>query len=68
MENPETIGSTPGRQLGGVLAKERRKALRAAVEELPEQMRDCLTLRLFHDLAYREIAVVKKTIGMPLAA
>jgi RNA polymerase sigma factor (sigma-70 family) len=60
MENPETIGSTPGRQLGGVLAKERRKALRAAVEELPEQMRDCLTLRLYHDLAYQEIAVVKK--------
>lgn len=60
MENPETIGSTPGRQLGGVLARERKKALRAAVEELPEQMRDCLTLRIYHDLAYREIAVVKK--------
>ena len=60
MDNPETIASTPGRQLGGLLGKERRHALRAAVEELPEQMRDCLTLRLYHDLAYREIAVVKK--------
>lgn len=60
MENPETIASTPGRQLGRVLDRERRKALRAAVEELPEQQRDCLTLRLYHDLAYREIAVVKK--------
>lgn len=60
MDQPETIASTPGRQLGGVLSKERKKALRGAVEELPEQMRDCLTLRLYHDLAYREIAVVKK--------
>lgn len=60
MENPETIASTPGRQLGSVLGKERKKALRAAVDELPEQMRDCLTLRLYHDLAYREIAVAKK--------
>lgn len=60
MDHPETIASTPGRQLGGLLGEERRKALRAAVEELPEQMRDCLTLRLYHDLAYREIALVKK--------
>lgn len=60
MESPETIGSAPGRQLGGVLAKERKRALRAAVEGLPDQMRDCLTLRLYHDLAYQEIGVVKK--------
>lgn len=60
MDNPETLASTPGRQLGRVLEDERRKALRAAVEELPEQQRDCLALRLYHDLAYREIAVVKK--------
>lgn len=60
MDNPETIASSPGRQLGRILDKERLKALRAAVEDLPEQMRDCLTLRLYHDLAYREIAVVKK--------
>ncbi|HUP43451.1 MAG TPA: sigma factor-like helix-turn-helix DNA-binding protein, partial [Thermoanaerobaculia bacterium] len=33
---------------------------RSAVAELPDQMRDCLTLRLYHDLAYREIAVIKK--------
>jgi len=60
MENPEAIASEPGRQLGRVLDRERRKAFRAAIEELPEQQRDCLTLRLYHDLAYREIAVVKK--------
>jgi RNA polymerase sigma factor (sigma-70 family) len=34
--------------------------LRAAVAELPEQMRDCLTLRLYHQLSYNEIAVIKK--------
>jgi len=60
MDNPESIASTPGRQLGSLLDRERTKALRAAVDELPEQQRDCLTLRLYHDLAYREIAVVKK--------
>lgn len=60
MDNPESIASSPGRQLGGLLDRERRNALRAAVDELPEQQRDCLTLRLYHDLAYREIAVVKK--------
>jgi RNA polymerase sigma-70 factor (ECF subfamily) len=60
MDNPDNIASSPARQLGGLLADERTKALRAAVGELPEQQRDCLTLRLYHDLAYREIAVVKK--------
>lgn len=60
MENPEATLATPGRQLDGLLAEERRNALRAAVQELPEQMRDCLTLRLYHQLAYREIAVVKR--------
>jgi RNA polymerase sigma-70 factor (ECF subfamily) len=60
MDQPESIAATPARQLGGLLAEERRHALRAAVEELPEQMRDCLTLRLYHDLAYRDIAMVKK--------
>ncbi len=60
MDQPETIASTPGRQLGTLVAEERRRELRAAVAELPEQMRECLTLRLYHDLAYREIARVKK--------
>lgn len=60
MDNPEPIGATPGRQLDALLDDERRRALRAAVRELPEQMRDCVTLRLVHQLAYQEIAVVKK--------
>ena len=60
MENPEATLAVPGRQLDGLLDEERWRALRAAVAELPEQMRDCLTLRLDHQLSYSEIAVVKK--------
>ena len=60
MENPEPFLAVPGRQLEGLLDEERWRALRAAVAELPEQMRDCLTLRLYHQLSYNEIAVVKK--------
>ena len=60
MENPAPLLAVPGRQLDGLLDEERWRALRAAVAELPEQMRDCLTLRLYHQLSYNEIAVVKK--------
>lgn len=60
MENPEASLAVPGRQLHELLAGERWKALREAVAELPEQMRDCLTLRLYHQLSYNEIAKVKK--------
>ena len=60
MENPENLLSVPCRQLDGLLDEERWRALRAAVAELPEQMRDCLTLRLYHQLSYSEIAAVKK--------
>jgi RNA polymerase sigma factor (sigma-70 family) len=60
MEHPETTLAVPGRQLEGLLDEERWRALRCAVAELPEQMRDCLTLRLYHQLSYSEIAVIKK--------
>jgi RNA polymerase sigma-70 factor, ECF subfamily len=60
MENPDTLLAVPGRQLDGLLDEERWRALREAVAELPEQMRDCLTLRLYHQLSYSEIATVKK--------
>jgi len=60
MEHPEATLAVPGRQLDSLLDEERWRALRAAVAELPEQMRDCLTLRLYHQLSYNEIAVVKK--------
>jgi RNA polymerase sigma-70 factor (ECF subfamily) len=60
METPEATLAVPGRQLDELLDQERRRALRAAVADLPEQMRDCLTLRLYHQLAYHEIATVKR--------
>jgi RNA polymerase sigma-70 factor (ECF subfamily) len=60
MEHPEATLAIPGRQLDGLLDEERWRALRAAVAELPEQMRDCMTLRLYHQLSYSEIATVKK--------
>lgn len=57
----EEIGlwEPPG-QLQAVLHEERRQTLRRVIRELPEQMRKCLTLRLYHELSYREIAVVMK--------
>src|SRR5262245_6611462 len=60
MEHPEASLAVPGRQLDGLLAEERCRTLRQAVAELPEQMRDCLTLRLYHQLSYSEIAMIKK--------
>ncbi|MFN7963193.1 MAG: sigma-70 family RNA polymerase sigma factor [Thermoanaerobaculia bacterium] len=41
-----------------LLEEERSRQLRRAVEALPEQMRRCLILRVYHDLRYREIAKV----------
>jgi RNA polymerase sigma-70 factor (ECF subfamily) len=60
MEDPEATLAIPETQLENLLAAEKRQALAAAVAALPEQMRDCLTLRLHHQLAYKEIAVIKK--------
>ncbi len=47
-------------QLEDALDDERRQAMRQAIEELPEKMRQCLTLRIYHELSYREIATVMK--------
>jgi RNA polymerase sigma-70 factor (ECF subfamily) len=60
MENPDSTLAVPGRQLDDLLDEERRRALRSAVAELPEQMRECLTLRLYQQLSYSEIATIKK--------
>lgn len=42
------------------LRTERRRVLKNAIEELPGQMRRCTELRIYHDLSYREIAVVMR--------
>jgi RNA polymerase sigma-70 factor, ECF subfamily len=47
--------AAPG-PLQGVLAEERLKLLREALEELPPQMRRCVLLRVDRELKYREIA------------
>jgi RNA polymerase sigma-70 factor (ECF subfamily) len=60
MENPDSTLAVPGRQLDNLLDEERRRALRSAVAGLPEQMRECLTLRLYQQLSYSEIATIKK--------
>lgn len=44
----------------GMLRKERTRLLRDAIERLPEQMRRCLVLRVYHEMKYREIATVLK--------
>jgi len=46
------------RQLAAVLDAERRAALQAAVAELPEKMRRCLVLRIYHELSYQEVAAM----------
>lgn len=52
------VPEVPEEQLSAVLESERREALQAAVGELPDQMRRCLVLRIYHELSYREIAAV----------
>ncbi|HRH45175.1 MAG TPA: RNA polymerase sigma factor [Pyrinomonadaceae bacterium] len=46
--------------LDNLLQTEQREQLRTVIEELPEQMRKCMILRVFQDLSYRQIAVVMR--------
>jgi RNA polymerase sigma-70 factor (ECF subfamily) len=50
-------GSTPD---GRILDRERSRLLRAAVQTLPDQMRNCLILRVYYDLKYREVAAAMR--------
>lgn len=50
----------PAEQLSEVLEDERQRAMRKAIQELPDQMRRCLALRVYQDLSYKEIAIVMK--------
>lgn len=50
----------PSRQLDAVLENEQRRVLRRAVRELPDQMRNCLLLRLDQELTYPEIATLMR--------
>lgn len=48
-------GTVPGEEM---FERERARLLREAIERLPEQMRKCLILRVYHEMKYREIATV----------
>lgn len=52
------LGSTERDALGDILAEERARRLRAALDDLPPQMRQAVYLRVDGDLKYREIADV----------
>ena len=64
VENPSEDQHLPARQvvapgadpMEALLDKEKLEKLRAALEELPEQMRRCAQLRVAKDLSYQEIA------------
>ncbi len=47
-----------GGPLAETLGQERSRLLRQAVARMPEQMRSCLILRVYHDLKYREVAAI----------
>ena len=46
----------PTSPLDQTLEQEREKLLKEAIQDLPKQMRDCMTLRLYDNLPYNEIA------------
>jgi len=70
-EDEEALGETReaeqpplskhGEPLADVLAQERVALVRRALDDLPRQMRQCMLLRIQHDLKYREIAAVMGT-------
>ena len=55
----EVLEASP-EQLDAAIHDQQRQAVRRAVRELPEQMRQCLTLRLYHELSYREVAATMR--------
>lgn len=56
--------AAPPRPDAALLARERRSRLRAAIDDLPAQMRRCMALRVVHELSYQEIAdVLRISIG-----
>ena len=58
-EDHEPVVAVGETQLADVLRGERFELLREAIAELPEQMRRCVTLRVYQDRSYREIAEIQ---------
>ena len=57
---PEQILQKPAEQLRSMLVGERSEQLTAAIDELPEQMRRALVLRIHRQHSYKEIAIVMR--------
>lgn len=55
-EEGERVPVTKAAQLHELVNKEQEEELRGAIESLPQKMRECLQLRLYHGLKYQEIA------------
>ncbi len=54
-----SLTADPGANpMEALLDKEKKGKLREALQELPEQMRRCVQLRVVNDLSYQEISVV----------
>jgi RNA polymerase sigma-70 factor (ECF subfamily) len=54
------MADPPRQPLDDMLGNEKRRALKRAVAELPDQMRRCVVLRIYQDLPYKEIAGTMK--------
>ncbi len=57
---PQRLVAATETQLGSMIEKERAQQLRTAIRALPDQMRRCLTLRLYQGLSYKEIGIVMR--------
>lgn len=55
-ERGEAVPVVAGTALDGLLAREAREKLAAAVAELPKMERQCVMLRVYQDLPYQEVA------------
>lgn len=56
----DVAAARPRDPLREVIVDEELQAVRRSIRELPEQMKKCLTLRLYHEMSYNEIAVVMR--------
>lgn len=56
VEDHQPIAVTRENQLSDLLHVERVRELRSAIDELPDQMRKCVMLRVYQDRSYKDIA------------
>ncbi len=55
-EDHRPVGVVQETPLVATLERERLELLRAAIDELPRKMQECIRLRVYHDCSYKEIA------------